>query len=155
MIHPREHITIIRNIRLVINKINKFVEFYAKEKNLVRYLYKIRFSFRVENKILPPYYVVIDLILLDYEREFIDAGFGNVYDNNPYKNGTPVVPLHDIILNYSIKVHVEYMKIETFVKMLLYEFPMKICDQDFIILNELYASIKKEGVKNTKNIKDL
>ena len=154
MIYARDHKTTIKNIEPIVTKINKFVKFYAIQKNLVRYLSPIEIKFEVPQNIFQSHYYKATLVLLDYEREFIDAGFDYIYNNSPFKQDD-IIPMKDIIIKYAASVHGEYMQIEGFVKKLLYEIPNKIGENDFVILNELYTSIKKEGVKNIKNIKDL
>ena len=155
MITPRRQKIQISNVDIVVDKINKFVWYYAKKKNLGQWVYTTQYEFLYQVDIFPdntPVYksTLTELCQIDYEREFYHANFDYVYNNSPFKNDKPT--MRKIIDSFVKLYHEEYVQIEEFINKMLYQHPNKLEEEDFNKLNELYNKIKSDGVSNVKNM---
>lgn len=155
MILTRQHKIQINNIDIIVDKINKFVWYYAKKKNLGQWVYTIQFEFLYQIDIFPdnsPIYksYLCELCQIDYEREFYNANFDYVYNNSPFVQNKPT--MRTAIESYLRMYHEEYAEIEKFINKLLYLTPNKLVEEDFNKLNELYNKIKSDGVSNANSM---
>ena len=155
MITPRLQIINLINIDTIVDKINKFVWYYAKEKNISQWVYSIQFEFLYQIDIFPdntPVYknMMCELYQIDCEREFYSANFDYVYSNSPFNKNKP--PMKEIINAFIRMYHEEYIQIDEFINKMLYSIPSALEEDDFIKLNELYSKIKTDGISNDKQM---
>lgn len=139
-----------KNCDLIVSKLNKLTEHYAKEKSLVQWLYTLNLEITscVEDPTGVPMmeiYSDIKLRLIDYEREFHDVGLYHIYMNNSFRTD----PLRDVIKKYLMQYHPEYSIIESFINKFLYSFPEPLSEIDFQHLNDLYDMIKRAKIEKT------
>jgi hypothetical protein len=145
MVQPRKHLILICNVDIIVNKINKFVQYYAKEKNLETFIYTTYYEFLYQVDIFPdnsPVYksILAEIYQINYEQMFYNANLDYVYNNSPFIIQKPT--MRNVIESFCKLYHEEYLQIEQFINKMLYSFPTKLVEDDFQNINKLYNKIK-------------
>ena len=132
----------------IVDKINKFVEIYAKQKEFV-WVYDTHFQncYRRKGKNNVQNFTIKRF---DFEREFYHNGLAPIYENSPFDD---IDDKHKLSMYEVIQLHMEwfypaYCRVNGFINKLLYYIPEKVTLDDFKEMNELYRNIQSEGSEN-------